>query len=376
MMTLRGHTVIHYGHERSEVCATEHVTVTNDEILKKSYGDYDWHSTFFKNSIYDIAHSHFNQVAALEVSKRKKKGDFLLLFWGSGHAHIKKVHEHDMIVVEPGIGCFNELVAPFRVFESYSVMNHVYGKYGLQPNFMDAVIPSYFDKDDFIRADESIDAFIARNKSHNLEGSLKLDDALKAIGQKYVLMVCRVIPDKGVYLAIDACKRKKIKLIIVGQGSLIKNDNVTYGSNITENADVCHVGYAEPRERAILMCGATAVMMPTLYSEPFGFVAVEAQMSGCPIITTDWGAFAETVQHGVTGFRCRTMEQFTWAIENVKHLDKTKIRSWAESNYGFQKVSSMFEEYFSMLSTLIDKNGFYADKPERLSLKWLEKQYM
>ena len=34
-MTKRGHTVYHYGHEDSEVTCTEHITVTNDEILKK-----------------------------------------------------------------------------------------------------------------------------------------------------------------------------------------------------------------------------------------------------------------------------------------------------------------------------------------------------
>ena len=40
-------------------------------------------------------------------------------------------------------------------------------------------------------------------------------------------------------------------------------------------------------------------------------------MSGTPVIATNWGVFPETVIHGLTGWRCRTLEEFEWAAQNV-----------------------------------------------------------
>ena len=48
MMTARGHTVIHYGHEDSDLPCTEHVSVLTNDDWKIAYGDHDWKKNFFK----------------------------------------------------------------------------------------------------------------------------------------------------------------------------------------------------------------------------------------------------------------------------------------------------------------------------------------
>ena len=40
-MSARGHYIIHYGHEDSDVICNEHVWVITNEDWKIAYGDYD-----------------------------------------------------------------------------------------------------------------------------------------------------------------------------------------------------------------------------------------------------------------------------------------------------------------------------------------------
>jgi glycosyltransferase involved in cell wall biosynthesis len=107
------------------------------------------------------------------------------------------------------------------------------------------------------------------------------------------------------------------------------------------------------------MGGAIATFAPTLYIEPYGYVVIEAQMCGTPTITTDWGGFIENNVHGVTGYRCRTLQDFADAVENVKTLDRKKIRKHAVDNYTLDVVGKKYQKYFERLTTLWDQ-GWYT----------------
>jgi glycosyltransferase involved in cell wall biosynthesis len=48
---------------------------------------------------------------------------------------------------------------------------------------------------------------------------------------------------------------------------------------------------------------ADIVVNPSIEPEPFGRTVIEAQAMGRPVIVSDQGGTAETVDHGVTGWR-------------------------------------------------------------------------
>ena len=68
-------------------------------------------------------------------------------------------------------------------------------------------------------------------------------------------------------------------------------------------------------------------------------------MCGTQVITTDWGAFPETVEHGQTGWRCRTLDHFISAAENSRKFDPAYISQRAASLYSMEIVEPRYLEY-------------------------------
>ncbi|MGN0866058.1 MAG: glycosyltransferase [Oligosphaeraceae bacterium] len=113
-------------------------------------------------------------------------------------------------------------------------------------------------------------------------------------------------------------------------------------------------------EKARLLGEARAVLMPTLYLEPFGYVAIEALMCGTPVITTDWGSFPEIVREGVDGFRCRTQTEFSEAVRLAPGLDRALIRRGAEERFTVAAVAERYRRYLDFIWKTHRYGGYYA----------------
>jgi glycosyltransferase involved in cell wall biosynthesis len=327
MMTERGYTVIHYGAEGSDPVCAENVQVISDDLQRQVYGEYDWTKEMFKCYYKDPAYEEFNRNAIREVRLRAKPGDFLLIPMGLGQKAVADALP-DVFSVEMGIGYNDPPYAKARVYESYAWMNYQLGraepKTGAdftpkaEVDFYTTVIPNFFDPSEF-------------------EFSEKKDD--------YFLFIGRKVPKKGVAIAIETTRKIGAKLKVVGQGTLaqmgLKADHVEEMPAVTT-----------PKERSDLMKNARAVFVPTLYLGPFEGVAVEAMFCGTPVITTDFGVFAETVPHGQVGFRCTSMSEFQKAAENIWRIKPAQCRIWAERHYSMAVCSLQYDIFFKKLAEM------------------------
>ena len=340
MIKSYGHEIIFYGLEGSDVECDAFVQVLSEKELFDAYGKYDMSREFFKFDLSDALHRKFNDECIKAINMRKQERDILLCPFGDRDIAAGT----GLIAVESGVG-YSGVFSKYKVFESYAWMHYVYGLNRQDDGiWYDAVIPNYYDPADF---------------------------TFEPVKDDYLLYFGRIIYRKGLDIASQVAKATGHTLYVIGQGSL---DNDAEGLHLSGEKHIKYMPAVGPAERDIMIGHAKAVMMPTYYLEPFGGVNIEAQMCGTPVITSDWGAFPETVLHGTTGYRCRTFEEFCWSVDNIKNIKPENCREWAVKNYSMERVGRMYEEYFQRINKLYDK-GWYEENPDRNQLEWLNKYY-
>lgn len=118
-----------------------------------------------------------------------------------------------------------------------------------------------------------------------------------------VIYVGRIIPVKGVkelLLAIDLLQNKSIKLILAGSSSFAKGKMTPYLKEVRSLIDkvknqVIHVGYIDNDELYKYYQAADMQVVPSMWEEAAGLVAIEGMASGLPLVVTRSGGMVEYV---------------------------------------------------------------------------------
>jgi len=164
--------------------------------------------------------------------------------------------------------------------------------------------------------------------------------------KKFFLVVSRLEPYKKVDLAIRVFNKLNKNLVIIGEGSeenylrKISGKNIKFLSKLTD------------RELVSLYMNAQALLMPQ--EEDFGYVSLEAQFFGCPVISYKKGGASETVIESKTGifFNNQTESSLRQAIERfskIKYNLRQNVLKYGLSNIErFSKL--LFFQQFSHLA--------------------------
>lgn len=324
LLTRLGHTVYHYSNFGAEVECTECIEILNKAEMETLYGqgtDVQCAANgFYVKNIKSISDEFVRRATSL-IAKRKKPGDFLL---GVRHPHGEVGRQlEDLLYVQHSVGHL-EPGPPATIFASEYIRNITLGvqlahtqKFHIDPR--STVIPHFLFSEEF---DVSYDP------------------------GDYLLFMGRLSPEKGLDTAIKISSRLGKRLLIAGQG-----DISVYG-NLPAKCE--YLGYiGDFVKRNELLRNAEALLMTSQY-EAFGLSAVEALMSGTPVLTPDFSSFPEINSHGTTGYRCSTIGEYLVAARQLDRISRPACRKSAESKFSSGVVAPQLQHYFEKLQAFRD----------------------
>lgn len=333
----KGHTVFFYGNGGPEINfdlpCTEYINVLNldnyIEVIDR-LGSYEgFNDGKYLSWMTDDLGPHaqtvcrkYNYGCQKLIKDIIQKDDLVLLFWDYSTA-VKElcdmVYENGGIPVSAwdGSGSIGKWVMPFRYYISSSYHCMVNRRQCMENRDIDRsmwhVIPFPIDIEEF-------DYEAVPNKVLDPKGPF--------------LFLGRIQVCKGACIFTELAKSNPDKTFwMAGYGKQIGNTLVVDGYkddetgkykkhyiNLDEIPNLKYWGFADRELRKQLLSQATALIQPTNYPEPFGLNVIEAYASGTPVITSKKGAFNETVQQNVTGYRCWDEDEFKFALEDVAGL--------------------------------------------------------
>jgi len=309
-----GHEVTLYASEENEAPCAELVTLFSKAEQIRLLGI----TPFFaarpaaNHPLWMVA----NVAAIKEIRARKQPRDLICSIGGLSQKPIADAFP-ELFFVEYSIG-YHGTFSKYRVYESSAWRHFIHGEQkNLYGRYFDDVIPAFFDEEEY---------------------------PFQQKKEPYVAYLGRLTSDKGVNVACLAAKEAGVKLYVSGYGD---KSLVTHGAE--------YLGVLSDKDKKTFLGKASAVLCPTQYLEPFGCVAVEAQLCGTPVISTDFGGFVETVEEGITGNRCRYLGEFIRAIRERQLFDPERIRARAIAQFSIKKVAPRYQRYFDRLELLWGK---------------------
>ena len=150
----------------------------------------------------------------------------------------------------------------------------------------------------------------------------------------YFLVVSRLIPYKRIDLAVKACTKLDLPLIIAGEGRDRERLEDCAGPSVRFLGRVSH------GEMVDLMARCRALLFPG--QEDFGISPVQAMASGRPVIAFASGGAMDYVREGKTG--CLFNEQSTDSlVATLRQFDEQQFNSSTIREFALRFDRSVFE---------------------------------
>lgn len=167
----------------------------------------------------------------------------------------------------------------------------------------------------------------------------------------YLLFLGRLDPIKGAHTAIQTANKTGNKLVIAG--NCTKESENYFKNEIKPHIDGENITYFGPvndEQKDKLIGGASALLFPIEWEEPFGIVMAESLACGTPVIAYNRGAVPEVIENGVNGYRCENIDDFIKSVGHIDNINRSECRKTAERKFSKEVIVGKYEEiYYKLL---------------------------
>jgi glycosyltransferase involved in cell wall biosynthesis len=171
----------------------------------------------------------------------------------------------------------------------------------------------------------------------------------------YLLFLGRMHPHKGVDVAARVARASGVPLRIAAK-MREPAERAWFDACVKPllSEDITYVGEACREDALALLQGASALVNPIQWAEPFGLVMVEALAAGTPVLAFPNGAAPEIIEDGVTGFLCADEEEMSARVSDVHTLDRAACHAAVLSRFSTSRV---VEDHLALYSRVIRQVG-------------------
>ena len=109
------------------------------------------------------------------------------------------------------------------------------------------------------------------------------------------------------------------------------------------------VGEIAEEEKDAFLGGASALLFPIDWPEPFGLVMIEAAARGTPVLAYPRGSVREVIEEGVTGMLVEDADQAVAALPKLLALPRAGVRRAVEDRFSLAKMAHQYVEVYGRL---------------------------
>src|SRR6201997_2622217 len=102
------------------------------------------------------------------------------------------------------------------------------------------------------------------------------------------------------------------------------------------------VGELDDEAKGELLRGASALLFPIEWPEPFGLVMIEAMACGTPVIAYRHGSAPEVIEEGVSGVTVSGEAEAARAVDRVQKLDRREVRRCFERRFSAEVMARAY----------------------------------